>query len=292
MTDEQKSRDRLIQERDAALVALRIAQQQWGLLTLDSEQEKHRLEQSLTGLSDANRHLSDVDRLRNQFFSHMNHELRTPLNSVIGFLEDTLEGLAGPLNPEQHRYLGHALGSAEHLLNVINEVLDLAFLESGKSLLTLQPAPISAVVEAAMAIMEPQMLKKGQILTVKQLDHFPPVLGDSAKLVQVMLNLLSNANKYTRDGGRIDVDAELDGGWLTVRVRDDGIGIRREDLPRLFEEFTPLAKSHLLPRPGTGLGLSITRRLVELHGGVIQVDSEPGQGSTFGFRVPLASSPA
>jgi signal transduction histidine kinase len=288
MTDELKSREELILERDQARDALRLAQRQWGVLTRDSEQELHRLEESVVGLNTTNRRLNELDRLRTQFLSNMSHELRTPLNSVIGFLEDALDGMAGPLNDEQKRYLGHALGSAEHLHDVINEVLELAFLESGKSLLKPQPVAIATVVDAAVAIMEPLILRRGQLLTVKDLRTCPEVQADPQKALQILLNLLSNANKYTRDGGRIDVSAVTEAGHVAVSVRDDGIGIRPEDVPKLFDEFTPLAKSHLLPRPGTGLGLSITRRLVELHGGTIAVESAPGAGSTFRFTLPLA----
>jgi protein-histidine pros-kinase len=263
MTDEAKSREDLIVERN-------------------------RLEADLIGLSDANRHLEEVDRLRSRFFANMNHELRTPLNSVIGFLEDALDGMAGPLNPEQKRYLGHALGSAEHLLSVINDVLDLAFLESGKALLRLQAVDLADLVDRALELMEPPFHKRGQVLQVRGLHGLPPVTADPQKLLQILLNLLSNANKYTREGGLIEIEAEARGDMLVVRVRDNGIGIHREDLPTLFDEFTPLAKSHLLPRPGTGLGLSITRRLVELHGGTIGVESTPGVGSTFEFTLPLA----
>jgi len=241
--DETKTREDLIRERDQAREALRHAQAQWSLVTRDSEQQLHQLEESVEGLSGANRHLHEVDRLRSRFFSNMNHELRTPLNSVIGFLEDAIDGLAGPLNGEQQRYLGHALNSAEHLLSVINDVLDVAFLESGKTLLRLQSVRLADVVARANDIMEPLLHQRGQLYTVAPLEDLPPVTADPAKLLQILLNLLSNANKYTRDGGRIGLDAERRGDFLAVRVRDDGIGIRQEDLPRLFDEFTQIGRA-------------------------------------------------
>lgn len=288
MDDEEKSRVELIAERDRALEALRRFQAEWRLGVGGNEQEVSRLEASNLGLSLANLRLQQTELIKSRFYANMNHELRTPLNSVIGFLEDAIGGLAGPLNAEQTRYLQHALGSAEHLLSVLNELLDITLLENGEIALKRDPVQLAPLVEATRVMLGPSIERKGQTLVVAAAPNVPPALGDGGKLLQVLLNLVSNANKYTSAGGRIEIFTAARVDWVRVEVRDNGIGIAPHDLPRLFEEFTPLAKNEFLERHGTGLGLAITKRLVELHGGSIDVASEPGRGSVFGFTLPAA----
>jgi signal transduction histidine kinase len=218
----------------------------------------------------------------------MSHELRTPLNAIIGFAEDAADGLAGELTPRQSRYVSNILNAGRHLLTVINDILDLAKLQSGKATVEARPLPLSEVLDELADTMQPLVARRHQTLEIADTTRLPDVLADRAKLYQVLLNLVSNAHKFTPEGGHIRIEAERQGHHVAVRVIDDGIGIGVDSLPHLFEEFRQVEQYRKPQTPGTGLGLSITKRLVELHGGTISVTSKPGQGSTFEFTLPLA----
>jgi signal transduction histidine kinase len=281
-------RDRAIAERDQAREELRRAQARWGYITRDVEDTQQRLEAANQGLDARNRDLQELDRLKMKFYANMSHELRTPLNSIIGFAEDAIDGLAGELNPEQKRYVGNILGSSQHLLSVITEILDLARLRSGKQLMAPVDFPITKVLYELDSMMRPLLARKDQRLSVEDARDLPLVHADPEKVLQVLLNLVSNAHKFTPRDGHIWLRAVPDGAFLRVEVQDDGVGIVSEDLPALFDEFTDVAKKGKWHEQGTGLGLAITKNLVEAQGGAIAVESTPGRGSTFRFTLPLA----
>ncbi|HZT72987.1 MAG TPA: PAS domain S-box protein [Terriglobales bacterium] len=235
------------------------------------------------------RSLEEANRLKSEFLANMSHELRTPLNGIIGFTEFLVDEKPGPLNAKQKEYLGDVLASAHHLLQLINDVLDLAKVESGKLELHIETFSARQAVEEAMAVVRGMAHRKRLRLEAEFEGELERVALDQPKLKQVLYNLLSNAVKFTPDGGRVAVRAARVAGALELRVSDTGIGIRAEDLPRLFNEFQQLESG--LPRryEGTGLGLALTRKLVEFQGGRIAVESEPGRGSTFTVRLPLAA---
>ncbi|MFZ5659742.1 MAG: sensor histidine kinase [Pseudomonadota bacterium] len=258
----------------------------------EAEDAKYELEKTIVELDLANKQLQDMDRMKSQFFASMSHELRTPLNAIIGFAEDALDGLAGDLSPPQHRYVENILNAGRHLLALINDILDLAKLQAGKSRLYLAPLRLQGTFEEIRNIFQPLVLRKRQVFTVADADALPPVLADETKLYQILSNLVSNAHKFTPEGGHISVRAAVDGDMMRIEVGDDGIGIPAAALPHLFEEFHQVDTMRKPRQQGTGLGLAITRRLVEMHGGQISVASEVERGSTFAFTLPLAGEDA
>lgn len=227
-----------------------------------------------------------ANRMKSEFLASMSHELRTPLNSIIGFTELLHDEKPGPLTPRQKQYTGQVLGSGRHLLQLINDVLDLAKVEAGKMEVRWETFPLAEVVQAACASLAPLADKKSIRLQADVTGVSRPVVLDRKKTRQVLLNLISNAIKFTPDGGVVTVVAEVDAGRTVVQVRDTGIGIRGEDFDRLFSEFHQLGSGEQHAQPGTGLGLALTKRLVELQGGTIAVASTVGVGSTFTVTFP------
>jgi signal transduction histidine kinase len=254
----------------------------------EAEEAKFELEQTIVELDLANQQLQDLDRVKTRFFSNMSHELRTPLNAIIGFAEDAVDGLAGELTPRQSRYVTNILNAGRHLLSVINDILDLAKLQSGKITLEVIPMSLQDVFAEIAETLQPLVARKHQTLEVHDASGLPRVMADHAKLYQILLNLTSNAHKFTPDGGTIRLAAGVDGDVMRVAVVDNGIGIPPEALTHLFEEFRQVEQYRKPQTPGTGLGLSITRRMVEMHGGTITVESRVDAGSTFTFTLPLA----
>ena len=259
----------------------------------EAEEAKFELEKTIVELDLANQQMQDLDRAKTQFFSNMSHELRTPLNAIIGFAEDAVDGLAGELNPKQARYVGNILTAARHLLSVINDILDLAKLQAGKGRVERTTFYLADLVGEMEALMQPLVTRKRQILTIDADGGLPPVLADRAKVAQILMNLLSNAHKFTPEGGHIRVEAQPEGEFVRVTVADDGIGIPAADLPHLFEEFRQVEHRRVPGAPqGTGLGLAITKRLVEVHGGRIEAASTPGEGARFAFTLPIGRAEA
>jgi PAS domain S-box-containing protein len=236
-----------------------------------------------------------ASRAKSQFLANMSHELRTPLNAIIGFSELLEDLTAGPLNDRQRRYVGNILTSGRHLLDLVNDILDLAKIEAGR--LTLDATcfePVTAIREV-MRIVESLAMTKHLDLELVTPDALPLLTADRAKFKQVLYNLLSNAIKFTREGGRVKMRARMVPAptapsdveeWLVVDVEDTGIGIRPEDHSRIFLEFEQLDASYAREQQGTGLGLALTRRLVDLHGGRIILESAEGKGSTFTVAFP------
>lgn len=232
-----------------------------------------------------------ADRLKSAFLATMSHELRTPLNSIIGFTGVLLKGLGGPLTDEQSRQLGMVKSSAQHLLALINDVLDLSKIEAGQLRVSSAPFVLSEAVEGCLRALAPAAERKGLSLVSEVDPAIGTVRSDRRRVEQVLLNLVSNAVKFTETGS-VTVSAVREGQWVVTRVRDTGIGISAEDLPNLFRPFQQLESGLTRRFEGTGLGLSICRRLVEMLGGRIAVESAPGKGSTFLFRLPAGTEPA
>jgi two-component system, sensor histidine kinase len=231
--------------------------------------------------------LERLSRFKSQFLANMSHELRTPLNAIIGFSE-VLSDATGEeaLSDLQREHVGYVLESGRHLLSLINDVLDLSKIEAGRIELNREWVLPKTLLDSAREIGRPLAMKQGVDLEVDGAAACREIFVDPVRIKQVLLNLVSNAIKFTPAGGSVHVRTTEEGDRLSVMIEDSGIGIRAEDLPRLFREFERI-ESPNGPKPeGTGLGLALTRRLVELHGGVIHVESEPGKGSRFTVLLP------
>jgi len=232
------------------------------------------------------RELEIANKHKSAFLASMSHELRTPLNAIIGFSEVLIARLFGELNEKQDDYLKDIHSSGRHLLNLINDVLDLSKVEAGRMDLEPSQFDLHAAIADAMTLIRERATKHGIALSVVA----PPALGairaDERKFKQILLNLLSNAVKFTPDGGQVDVQATRDADGIRIAVKDTGIGIAPEDQEAVFEEFRQVGGDYTSKQEGTGLGLALTRRFVELHGGRIWLESAPGKGSTFYFTIP------
>ncbi|MCX7683312.1 MAG: HAMP domain-containing histidine kinase, partial [Anaerolineae bacterium] len=241
--------------------------------------------------------LAEMDYLKTQFLAVMSHELRTPLNSIIGFSKVLLKGIDGPINERQAQDLKYIHESGQHLLALVQDIIDISRINAGKMELQLEEVDLREIVQSAMDAVTP--LVQGKPITLEQhIDELPPLYADRRRLRQIMLNLLSNAIKFT-EKGYISVSAQIVESWNTcteqqesfvqVSVSDTGIGIPADRLTEIFEEFTQVDSSDSRSRDGAGLGLPITKKLIELHGGRIWVKSKVGEGSTFTFTLPLNS---
>jgi signal transduction histidine kinase/CheY-like chemotaxis protein len=239
-------------------------------------------------LEEKTRQLEVASQHKSDFLASMSHELRTPLNAVIGFSDVLLERMFGELNERQDEYLRDIRNSGRHLLELINEILDLSKVEAGRMELDLHPVSISDLLGDALAMVRERAERHHLALHLHVDPDLPAVLGDELKLKQVVLNLVTNAVKFTADEGTISVAARVVGGEAHVTVRDNGVGIPEQDQERIFEAFQ---RGGLGPRStseGTGLGLTLSKRIVELHGGRVWLTSRVGAGSTFGFAIPAA----
>jgi signal transduction histidine kinase len=240
-----------------------------------------------TELDDKTQQLEIANRHKSEFLANMSHELRTPLNAVIGFSEVLLERMFGEVNPKQEEYLNDILSSGKHLLSLINDILDLSKIEAGRMELEAQAFDLPSALDNALTLIRERAARHSIRLEV----HVDPAIGevvaDERKVKQVLLNLLSNAVKFTPEGGKITMSAALNGDAVAVSVADTGVGIAAEDQEAIFEEFRQVGDDYARKREGTGLGLALARRLVELHGGRLSVQSELGKGSTFTFTIPV-----
>jgi signal transduction histidine kinase len=255
------------------------------------ESQNAELEGQHRELSRLNVELDQAGKLKDQFLANMSHELRTPLNSVIGF-SDLLLTMATPENPlteTQRDYLETIARNGRHLLELINELLDLSKIAAGRMELRLEALEVSALLREAADTVRAQLEARRHTLVIEPLPDHLLVTADRVRLRQVLLNLLSNAIKFSTDGGRVTLSARReDSGAVRVAVTDTGIGIAPADQGKLFQEFVQLDASESRRYEGTGLGLALSKRLVELHGGTIGVDSEVGTGSTFWFTLRRA----
>lgn len=239
-------------------------------------------------MEEENRRMQEANRLKSEFLANMSHELRTPLNAIIGFSELMYHGKVGSVSPEHKEYLGDILTSARHLLQLINDVLDLTKVEAGKMEFHAEVLDLGQVVKEVRDILRGLASQK-RIQTEVAVDpSLPKVILDGGKFKQVLYNYLSNAIKFTPEEGKVSVRLSPEGkDMFRLEVEDTGIGIKPEDIHRLFIEFQQLDASTAKKYPGTGLGLALTKRIVEAQGGKVGVVSRPGKGSTFFATLPL-----
>jgi len=256
----------------------------------DLQEKNRQLVKQQQELMEKTRELEVASQAKSEFLAHMSHELRTPLNVIIGFSELMLDGVPGEINNEQRQCLDDVLSSGKHLLDLINEVLDLAKIESGTLKLRLADITLTDVLEELTRTMTPILAPRKQSLDIEVEEGLPPVHADKGKLRQVLLNLLSNATKFTPDGGKLRIEAVRKDHSCQVSVVDNGIGIKKEDQKRLFEPFHQLDNPLSGEKGGTGLGLAVVKQIIEKHGGKIWMESEYGKGSRFTFTLPLAAT--
>lgn len=233
----------------------------------------------------ANEELRRADRMKSEFLANMSHELRTPLNSIIGFSEVLSDQLHGPLSEKQLRHVSNILLSGRHLLQLINDILDLSKVEAGKMELHYNVIPLREFFETIMMGFRLQIQKKGLVVSY-EIDSVDRVIADVTRFKQILLNIVSNAIKFSLENGRITLSARRNGDFIDIAVTDTGIGINKENQQVIFQEFRQIDASFTRKYEGTGLGLALTKKLVELHGGKIWVDSEEGRGSTFTISIP------
>ncbi len=255
-----------------------------------------QLRQQAQQLQHANRLLKEADRLKNEFLANMSHELRTPLNSIIGFAKVLLNEMDGPLNDDQRTDLAAVYSGGQHLLNLVNDILDLSRIGAGKMILKREWGDFQDLTLGVMPTIIPLVEGKPIKLREEIAEGLPPIYVDRLRIRQVILNLLSNAAKFT-ERGSITLRAELrarneehiscSAPYLFCTVEDTGIGIVEQDIPLVFEEFRQLDSSTTRRAEGTGLGLSISKKLIELHGGCMWLESQIGRGSTFCFALPI-----
>lgn len=237
-------------------------------------------------LSEANEGLKQALRAKSEFLAHMSHELRTPLNSIVGFSELLLDKPQDKLATELREYAQYVYESGRHLQALVDDALDLSKVEAGHMELRISTVDVAELLRSSILMVQERADQQGVSLSCDCDRKLGTMAADARMLKQIMLNLLSNAVKFTPDGGQVGARAEKGKDGVEITVWDTGIGIAPEDQERIFEEFQQVDSSYTRKYSGTGLGLSLTKRLVELHGGTIRVESEPGQGSRFTFTIP------
>ena len=285
MTGRHSRVEMLVETRTAELARLNEELREEVSLRMASERDLH----------DKNLELKRADEAKDRFLAGMSHELRTPLNAIIGFTGTLMMKLAGPLTADQERQLGTVESSARHLLSLINDLLDLTKIESGKVEISLQPTACAEVIDEVTAALRPLAVQKGLAFEVRLPDPPPVVETDRRAMSQILLNLVSNAIKYT-ERGQVTVRCVVTGTagepQVEIEVGDTGIGMREEDHARLFQAFTQLDASSSRRYEGTGLGLHLSSRLAELIGADIRFESRFGEGSRFTLTLPMQAGPA
>jgi signal transduction histidine kinase len=237
-------------------------------------------------IQDKSRQLAQASQHKTQFLSNMSHELRTPLNAILGYTELIIDNIYGDTPPRMRDALQRIETNGKHLLGLVNDVLDLSKIEAGQFTLALADYSLTNVVQAVYSAIEPLAAEKKLGFRVELPARLPPGHGDERRLTQVLLNLVGNAIKFT-DSGEVVIEATSDNRQFSVAVRDTGPGISQTDQARLFQEFQQADNSITKQKAGTGLGLVISKRIIEMHGGNIRLDSVVGQGSSFSFTLPV-----
>jgi signal transduction histidine kinase len=237
-------------------------------------------------IQDKSRQLEEASQHKSQFLANMSHELRTPLNAILGYTELMADGAYGEPSEKMLGILKRLEANGKHLLGLINDVLDLSKIEAGQLVLELSDYCIQDITQTVRSTLEPLASDKKLAFRVEMTPELPPGRGDGRRLTQVLINLVGNAIKFT-DTGEVAIKAEAHNGSFHVSVRDTGPGISSADQARLFQEFQQADNAITKKKGGTGLGLAISKRIIEMHGGRIWVESQPGQGSTFAFTLPV-----
>ncbi|TAJ32148.1 MAG: DUF3365 domain-containing protein [Nitrospirae bacterium] len=261
----------------------------------DTFERMHEVIQAQHGrLRGAREAAEAANRAKSEFLANMSHELRTPMNAIIGFSEILADQTFGELNPKQAKYVDNVLTSGRHLLQLINDILDLSKVEAGRMELQCSAFDVGQALRDIVVIVKTLAAKKGVALQIETATELPLLTADPAKFKQILYNLLSNAIKFTPTGGSVTVragkgtDAHINGAVLRLSVADTGIGLKTEHQARIFQAFEQVDSSYARQQQGTGLGLALTKQLVELHGGRIGVESEgEGRGSTFTVVLPM-----
>ena len=266
-----------------------------GILTdiSDRKQAEAVMEQQLAVIEAANRELARATRLKDEFLANMSHELRTPLNAILGMAEGLQEEVFGAIGDRQRRALQTIERSGSHLLELINDILDVAKIEAGQIELECSPVSVTHLCESSLAFVKQQMFQKRIRLETRLPAQLPHLLMDERRIRQVLINLLNNAVKFTPEGGQIFLEvSRLDPERLRIAVRDTGIGIAPENVRKLFQPFIQIDSALNRQYQGSGLGLALVKRLVELHGGRVELTSELGVGSCFAIDLPASPSQA
>jgi signal transduction histidine kinase len=270
--------------------ANRALQESERLLERKVEERTAELVESQRELAIARDEAIAANRHKSAFLANMSHELRTPLNAVIGFSEVLQEKVFGDLNEKQDEYVRDIHTSGHHLLSLINDILDLSKIEAGRLELSVSRFDLPNAIEQAMLLTRERAARRGVALSRELTPEVGEIEADERKVKQVLINLLANAIKFTDEGGSVDVRAAICDGEVRISVADTGIGIPTQDQAVIFEEFRQAGDDYARKEAGTGLGLALAKRLVELHGGRIWVESEVGRGSTFSFALPLRAA--
>ena len=237
-------------------------------------------------IQDKSRQLEDASQHKSQFLANMSHELRTPLNAILGYTELMADGTYGEPSEKMLGVLKRLETNGRHLLGLINDVLDLSKIEAGQLVLELSDYSLQDIAQTVRSTLEPLAADKKLAFKVEVASKLPPGHGDGRRLTQVLINLVGNAIKFT-DAGEVVITAAATDGSFHVSVRDTGPGISAADQAKLFQEFQQADNAITRKKGGTGLGLAISKRIVEMHGGQIWVESQVGQGSTFSFTLPV-----
>jgi signal transduction histidine kinase len=237
-------------------------------------------------IRDKSRQLEEASQHKSQFLANMSHELRTPLNAILGYTELMADGAYGEPSEKMLGILKRLEANGRHLLGLINDVLDLSKIEAGQLVLELSDYSIQDIAQTIRSTLEPLAADKKLAFKLELGSDLPPGHGDGRRLTQVLINLVGNAIKFT-DAGEVAIKAEANYGSFHVSVRDTGPGISAADRAKLFQEFQQADNAITRKKGGTGLGLAISKRIIEMHGGKIWVESQPGQGSTFTFTLPV-----
>jgi signal transduction histidine kinase len=272
---------------DSAVEELQQQNRDFVTILSELEEKREELEQANRHLNDANAKLRELSEMKDDFLALTTHDLRSPLTIISGVISFFTSGRLGELSPEQQNMVAMIERNTQSLIELVNDLLDASKLESGTMRLDIDSIDLRSVLDELRETMEPLAKEKGIKLAEILPADLPPVKADRAKLRRILLNLVSNAVKFTENGGRVDLRAETEGAFARISVTDTGVGIAPQDVERLFDKYQQARSRATRGEKGTGLGLYITRQLVELHGGEITVESENGKGSTFAFTLPL-----
>jgi two-component system CheB/CheR fusion protein len=264
------------------------------LLAIEDITERREIE---NGLEKAHQELEALAaeleraaRVKSEFLANMSHELRTPLNSINGFSEVLYDEVFGPLNEKQRQYVHNVLSSGKHLLLLINQILDMAKVEAGKMKLALSRLPMKSILEEISMLVSDMATKKKIEMSIEIAEDLPDIEADELKVKEIIYNLLSNAVKFTAEGGTIGMQAKRSDSEIEVVVWDTGVGIAPENLERIFEGFFRVDSPYSRLTEGTGLGLPLARKMVELHGGKLVVESKGlNCGTSVRFTLPVAA---